>query len=90
MIIPLGHKEECNPKLVCKLTKLIYDLKQYLRAWYGKLSSYLISCGFITSKVDSSLFINLDKYDTTIILVYVDDIIITGNNLKKIEKSKNN
>jgi Reverse transcriptase (RNA-dependent DNA polymerase) len=88
MLIPPGHKEENNSNFVCKLKKSIYGLKQSPRAWYEKLSSYLISCGFITSKADSSLFVNLDKYDTTIILVYVDNIIITGNNLEKIRQVK--
>jgi Reverse transcriptase (RNA-dependent DNA polymerase) len=88
MLIPPRHKEENKSNLVCKLKKSIYGLKQSPRAWYGKLSSYLISCGFITSKVDSSLFVNLDKYDTTIILVYMDDIIIMRNNLEKIRQVK--
>jgi hypothetical protein len=44
----------------------------------------------MASKVNSSLFINLNKYNITIILVYVDDIIIIGNNLEKIRGVKNN
>jgi Reverse transcriptase (RNA-dependent DNA polymerase) len=88
MIIPPGHKEEININLIYRLKKLIYGLKQSLRAWYEKLSSYLISCGFMASKTDLSLFINLDKHNIVIILVYVDDIIITDNNLDKIRGVK--
>jgi Reverse transcriptase (RNA-dependent DNA polymerase) len=52
------------------------------------LSSYLISCGFIISKADHSLFCKINNYTTIIILIYVDDIIITGNNLEEIKNVK--
>jgi Reverse transcriptase (RNA-dependent DNA polymerase) len=88
MTIPPGHNEEENTNLICRLKKLIYGLKQSPRAWYEKLSSHLISCGFMANKADSSLFINLGEHNITIILVYIDDIIITGNNLDEIKRVK--
>jgi predicted amidophosphoribosyltransferase len=44
----------------------------------------------MANKADSSLFINLGEHNITIILVYIDDIIITGNNLDEIKRVKKN
>lgn len=64
---------------VCKLDKALYGLKQSPRAWYHCLYEFLLSHGFFNSHSDSSLFIRHTASSTTIILVYVDDIIITGS-----------
>jgi hypothetical protein len=88
MTLPPGHEKEKNHELACKLKKVIYALKQSPRAWYGKLSSHLISCNFKISSVDHSLFVKVEGINTTIILVYIDDIIITGNNQEEINKIK--
>jgi Reverse transcriptase (RNA-dependent DNA polymerase) len=86
--LPSGHKNESDPSLVCKLQKAIYGLKQSPRAWYAKLSFSLLKIKFIKSTADSSMFIKHSQNITTIILVYVDDIIITGNNNEKITRVK--
>jgi Reverse transcriptase (RNA-dependent DNA polymerase) len=67
---------------------LIYGLKQYPRVWYGKLSHFLISCNFKVSGTDSSLFIKHNINGTTVVLVYVDDIIVTGDNQVEIDYVK--
>ena len=74
-----------NPNLVCRLQRSLYGLKQASRQWFTRLSSFLLSQGFRQSSADHSLFLysNNDN-DITAILVYVDDIILTGNNLKTI------
>jgi Reverse transcriptase (RNA-dependent DNA polymerase) len=73
---------------VYKLNKSIYGLKQSFRTWYEKLSSYLISCDFKVSSADHSLFLKGDENYVIIILVYVDDIIITGNSLEENKRVK--
>jgi Reverse transcriptase (RNA-dependent DNA polymerase) len=75
MTLPPDHQRENNSNLVCRLNKSIYGLKQSPRAWYGKLSQFLISCNFKVSGVDSSLFIKHNTNGTTVVLVYVNDII---------------
>jgi Reverse transcriptase (RNA-dependent DNA polymerase) len=80
MTLPPGHKKEGISNLICRLNKSIYELKQYSRAWYDKLSHFLISCNFKVSGSNSSLFIKNNINEITIVLVYVDDIIITGDN----------
>ena len=68
-----------NSQLVCKLNKALYGLKQAPRAWFSKLSSALHSLGFKAAKSDSSLFIRVSHTCILYVLVYVDDVIITGN-----------
>lgn len=77
--------ESSDKALVCKLHKTIYGLKQAPRAWFERLASTLVKLGFSTSKCDPSLFTLSSSGHRVIILVYVDDIIITGDNLSLIE-----
>ncbi|KAH9686972.1 retrovirus-related pol polyprotein from transposon RE1 [Citrus sinensis] len=63
---------------VCKLNKALYGLKQAPRAWYDKLKGCLTSWNFTNSKADTSLFIRHDVKGIILILIYVDDILITG------------
>ena len=77
---PPGFTHPQYPQHVCKLRKAIYGLRQAPRAWYTQLSSFLTSVGFLHSKSDTSLFLRHHHGNTMYILVYVDDIIVTGNN----------
>jgi Reverse transcriptase (RNA-dependent DNA polymerase) len=63
--------------------------KQSPRVWYEILSYFLTSCNFKVSSSDSSLFTRHNTNGTTIILVYVDDIIIIDNNSREIDCIKN-
>lgn len=77
---PLGYKDSVHPNFVCKLNKALYGLRQAPRAWFSTFSSFLLTQGFHASKADSSLFISTTDQGITLILVNVDDIIITGSN----------
>nr|CAD1826176.1 unnamed protein product [Ananas comosus var. bracteatus] len=88
MSIPPGHPREGERDLVCRLRKSIYGLKQSPRAWFEKLSSTITSIGFVRNSADYSMFVKKEGTSTTIILVYVDDIILTGDNQKVIEDVK--
>lgn len=87
MVIPPGIKT-FEPYQVCKLRKPWYGLKQASRKWYEKLTSTFIHRDSIQSNIDHSLFIEKDIESFTILLVYVNDIIIDGNSLEKFEKIK--
>ncbi|KAJ4769263.1 hypothetical protein LUZ62_053520 [Rhynchospora pubera] len=79
MTQPPGFSDHNFPHYVCKLNKAIYGLKQAPRAWFSKLKNFLLSHQFNCSQANNSLFI-LHKGNTLIyLLVYVDDILITGN-----------
>jgi hypothetical protein len=75
---PSGFIDPNYPNHVCKLHKSLYGLKQAPRQWFTRFSDYLEELGFCESKADYSLF-TFQKGDLLIILlIYVDDILITG------------
>ncbi|GKD60170.1 putative RNA-directed DNA polymerase [Tanacetum coccineum] len=77
---PMGFIDPQRPNHVCLLHKSLYGLKQASRAWFERLSKALFDLGFKGSKTDPSLFIYSRGHTLLYILVYVDDIIVTGNN----------
>ncbi|XP_030487291.2 uncharacterized mitochondrial protein AtMg00810-like [Cannabis sativa] len=84
MALPPGFtppNTEDNSNLVCKLHKSIYDLKQSSRQWYKKLSDALLTIGFSQSQANYTLFTRGFNDQFVALLVYVDDIIITGPNI---------
>jgi histone deacetylase 1/2 len=77
---PEGYIDSAKPYHICKLTKAIYGLKQAPRAWYDSLRHTLLGWGFQNTKSDSSLFVLKGTGHITFVLIYVDDIIVTGSN----------
>jgi hypothetical protein len=83
---PMRFVDLVMPTYVCRLHKSLYGLKQALRAWYKRLSDFLLSVGFRASMVDTSLFILNVNHDICYLLVYVDDILLTGSNSTLIQR----
>jgi hypothetical protein len=79
MTQPPGFSHPQFPTHVCKLQKALYGLKQAPRAWFSRLSGKLQQPGFHGSKSDTSLFIYKSAAYTTLVLIYVDDILITSS-----------
>ncbi|KAM6587476.1 hypothetical protein CsatA_010081 [Cannabis sativa] len=77
---PPGFQNHKYPNHVYKLKKALYGLKQALRAWYERLSTFLISNGFSMGKADNTLFIKRKSKDIIIVQIYVDDIIFGATN----------
>ena len=73
---------------ICRLTKSLYGLKQASKQWYDKLISFLLTTNFVHSKVDSSMFIKKTETSFMALLIYVDGILIAGNNMNEINKVK--
>ena len=69
------HEREYH---VCRLKKALYGLKQAPRAWYSRIDSYLLSMGFLKNEADPNLYFILVGDDPLILLLYVDDLFIIG------------
>jgi len=80
---PSRFIDPTKPHHVCRLRKSIYGLKQAPRAWFQTLCKFLYDYGFVNSKSDPSLFIFRNNGIVLYALVYVDNIIITGNTIAK-------
>ena len=87
MTLPLGYGRKGESR-VCRLLKSLYGLKQASHNWYSKLSFVLLLTGYSQSDVDHSLFIRTQGSSFTVVLVYVDDLLIAGNDLTIITNLK--
>ncbi|GJV09837.1 uncharacterized mitochondrial protein-like protein [Tanacetum coccineum] len=73
---------------VCKLRKALYRLKQEAHAWYEKFSIVVTCLGFVSSNHDSTLFVKRSSDGRILLSLYVDDMIITGDDCNGIESLK--
>ncbi|KAL0641872.1 hypothetical protein Bca4012_102526 [Brassica carinata] len=88
MYPPPGLEHLVKRGNVLRLKKAIYGLKQSPRAWYNKLSTTLNGRGFKKSELDHTLFTLTTPSGMVALLVYVDDIIITGSDKEGIKATK--
>ena len=82
---PPGFEVSTAHPRVCKLHKAIYGLEQAPRAWFEKLRSTLTKFGFTKSRADTSLFVRFSPTSTVYLLIYVDNIIITGTEPREVK-----
>ncbi|GJU76308.1 ribonuclease H-like domain-containing protein [Tanacetum coccineum] len=82
MTIPKWFASKDNKNKVCKLVKSLYGLKQAPRKWNEKLFTILKENDFVQSANDHSLFTKSKDNKFIALLVYVDDIVVTGNFIK--------
>lgn len=80
MTQPPSFERTSQQPLVCKLNKTLYGLKQASRAWFLKLKEVLQALDFHSSTADNSLFYKFGSHSCIILLIYVDDILVTGSN----------
>ncbi|KAK1631674.1 hypothetical protein QYE76_005989 [Lolium multiflorum] len=83
---PPGFEDARYPSHVCKLQRSIYGLKQSPRAWYARLSQRLYELVFLASKADTSLFFFSRDGVEIYMLVYVDDIVISGSTPEAVDR----
>ncbi|XP_020688723.1 uncharacterized protein LOC110104096 [Dendrobium catenatum] len=76
---PKGFEDSLHPHHVCHLRKAIYGLHQAPRQWYTTFSNYLLKLVFQHSKSDPSLLTLCTGTSKIFLLVYVDGILVTGN-----------
>jgi hypothetical protein len=75
---PQGFEVHSRYTHVCRLKKALYGLKQDPRAWYAKIDSYLIRLGFSKSHADPNLYYKVMNNAPIILLLYVDDLLLIG------------
>lgn len=79
MEIPEGFPEANNPSKICRVKRALYGLKQAPRAWYARIDTWLISQGYTKSQSDPNLYYAMQDGKRVFILLYVDDLLITGD-----------
>ncbi|KAH9741647.1 protein kinase domain-containing protein [Citrus sinensis] len=86
---PLGFENMFERGKVCKLEKSLYGLKQSPRAWFDRFTRFILKCGYRQIHSDHTMFLKHGKEDKlAVFIVYVDDIILIGNNIDEIERLK--
>lgn len=86
----MGFVSKLYPNYVCELKKALYGLKQSPRAWFGKIAEFLEHNGYFITNADASLFFKTRGDKVVVVLVYVDDLIITGDLKEMIAQLKEN
>ena len=77
---PRGFIQKGQEKKVCRLKKALYGLKQAPCAWYEKIHAYLTAHGFCNSPTESTLYVKKTGDVFLVIVLYVDDMLLTGPN----------
>lgn len=86
MEAPHGFTDRFRESEVCLLKKPLYGLKQSSRAWFGKFTIAMKKYGFKQSNSDHTLFLKRRGNLITCLIIYVDDMIITGDDKEEITK----
>ncbi|RVW73986.1 Retrovirus-related Pol polyprotein from transposon RE1 [Vitis vinifera] len=85
---PPGFDEHFRSK-VCKLKKSLYKLKQSPRAWFERFTQFVKNQGYVQAQSDHTMFIkHSNDGKIAILIVYVDDIILTGDHVTKMDRLK--
>ena len=87
---PEGFTNKGKEHLVWRLKKSLYGLKQAPRQWYKKFDSFMVEHGY--DRTASNHFVFVKKFsdgEFIILLLYVDDMLIVGRDIGKIDKLKN-
>ena len=78
---PEGYVSLERPNAVCKLKKSLYGLKQAHRAWHDKIDQALTKLDFTSCSSDRAIYSRSNDNILTIICIYVDDLVISSDNL---------
>ncbi|WKA11488.1 hypothetical protein VitviT2T_028982 [Vitis vinifera] len=86
---PPGFEESFGVGKVCKLKKSLYGLKQSPRAWFEHFGKVIKHYGYTQSQADHTMFYkHSNEGKVAILIVYVDDIVLTGDDYNELEKLK--
>ncbi|CAM8921066.1 unnamed protein product [Rhodiola kirilowii] len=83
---PKGFEDPHYPDHVYKLKKALYGLNQAPRAWYERLTQFLMSMGYTRGGIDKTMFVKRDNKHFIIEQIYVDDIVFGSNSQKMVDE----
>jgi Reverse transcriptase (RNA-dependent DNA polymerase) len=86
MDTPPGYINTRSKPVVCRLHKTLYGLKQSPQAWFGRFCNAMKDYEFEQSDSDHTLFFKRREEKLTVLIIYVDDMIITGNDRDEIKR----
>ena len=88
IIQPEGFIVLGQENLVCKLRKSLYGLKQAPKQWYKKFDMFMYRIGF--KRCEANYYCYAKSFDNSyiILLLYVDDMLIAGSSIEKINNLK--
>jgi hypothetical protein len=86
MQLPPGFNCPQSSGKVCRLRKALYGLKQSPRAWFGRFTEAMKRIGYHQGNSDHTLFIKHKNERVTLLIIYVDDMIVTGDDADEIER----
>nr|GFC45797.1 putative reverse transcriptase, RNA-dependent DNA polymerase [Tanacetum cinerariifolium]GFC45900.1 putative reverse transcriptase, RNA-dependent DNA polymerase [Tanacetum cinerariifolium] len=86
MEAPPGFSEHFKPGKACRLKKSLYGPKHSPKAWFGRFTLAIKRYGFKQSNSDHTLFLKNRKNRVTCLIIYVDDMVITGNDEEEIKR----
>ena len=84
MKAPPGFSKEYNSGEGCRLRKALYGLKQSPRAWFGRFTTIMKKFGSEQCNSDHTLFFKKRKNRITCLIIFVDDMVIIGNDAEEI------
>ncbi|KAL8117722.1 hypothetical protein AgCh_015555 [Apium graveolens] len=85
---PKGYVKTGSAHKVYKLLKALYGLRQAPRAWYARLSQYLLKLDFVKCPFEHAVYTRKDGDNSLIVGIYVDNLLVTGTSLSDIVKFK--
>ena len=89
MMQPEGFEVKGKERMVCRLKKSLYGLKQAPRQWYKKFDSFMVSHEYRRTSADPCVYFRkFDDGNFIILLLYVDDMLIVGQDAMMIAKLK--
>ena len=85
---PEGFLSSKNEHKVCKLVNSLYGLKQAPKQWHEKFDNTMLSNGFTINESNKCVYIKHTHIGYVIVCLYVDDLLILGNNKAIITSTK--
>ena len=88
MVQPEGFEVSGSAGKACKLHRSIYGLKQASRSWNMRFDKTVKEFDFVQNEDDPCVYRKADKGNLVFLVLYVDDILIMGNNIEMLKSVK--